>query len=488
MENQHNEDLEENYVVNQRLGLFEMNLKLLSVTGIVPNRNITCSKWKLKTYRLLQFLSLLIYIPVLILQVLGLCFYWGNITLTTDNICITCSLLIGYIPALYQAVHAENLHRVIDMIEQQSLFSMKAVKENSAYTTIVNDAKKTASYLTWLTSISLSVTGILWTSYPLVMHYFQNNSSDDNSLDHQFKYLVFVMWLPFEISQPDCYRLTYLLQVIVFLTAMAYIIGILTLYLNIMVYLKAQLKIVTAAIRELDKAYFFEKEEDMNQGHTFEYDKQFRQEIVQEVINETYKNKENRNTLQAVEESDIVRKSEDIQLYSIASLELLTTKIESNNVLNGEENSDKYIVQCIKFHQSAISFSKEANNILGFGLIVAIVCNVVLIITETFQLSLVVTTKYCSGFFTSLTQQFIFSYFGQGIINQSLAVGAAVYKVKWYCLPVRFQRLLLLILARAQNPVKITFGKIFPLSLILFTQVLNVSYKFYTVLLQVNDP
>ncbi|XP_021933696.1 odorant receptor 49b-like, partial [Zootermopsis nevadensis] len=83
----------------------------------------------------------------------------------------------------------------------------------------------------------------------------------------------------------------------------------------------------------------------------------------------------------------------------------------------------------------------------------------------------VLTTKYVAGFLTSLTQLYALSWFGQGIINQSLAVGQTAYNCAWFQRSMTFRRLILTVLIRAQKPLQVTLGKLLPLSIELFALI-----------------
>ena len=233
----------------------ERNGRLLSMTGIIPSETVRSRRWKLVMYRACQVASYVLYIPVLMLQLLALFLYWGDIDVTTDNICIIGSLLAGYVPALYQMTNPQIFRKIAHYINTEThLTSNKMEATNPVFEDIILKGKILANKIISLTVASLYVTGIMWTSFPLVFHYFDNTSDNAESSKERLKYLVFVMWVPFDMADVFWYRLVYLIQVVTFMTAVSYIAALLSFFLTIMIYLETQFKISAVAFRQIDRS------------------------------------------------------------------------------------------------------------------------------------------------------------------------------------------------------------------------------------------
>nr|ALD51471.1 odorant receptor 27 [Locusta migratoria] len=83
-----------------------------------------------------------------------------------------------------------------------------------------------------------------------------------------------------------------------------------------------------------------------------------------------------------------------------------------------------------------------------------------------------------------LAQLFVYCWFGDDLITESEKVSAAVYSVvpSLQGCPTSVKRSLLLVMRRAQRPLRLTAGGFFDLSRESFVQVLNVSYSFFAIL------
>ena len=72
--------------MQQKLNIFQLNVKLFNISGVIPSENIISSLWKSALFRILQAMSLLLFICLYTLQFLAIYHYWGNINLMTECI------------------------------------------------------------------------------------------------------------------------------------------------------------------------------------------------------------------------------------------------------------------------------------------------------------------------------------------------------------------------------------------------------------------
>ncbi|XP_032669700.1 uncharacterized protein LOC116843417 [Odontomachus brunneus] len=77
---------------------------------------------------------------------------------------------------------------------------------------------------------------------------------------------------------------------------------------------------------------------------------------------------------------------------------------------------------------------------------------------------------------------FIFCYIGEIITEQCRNVGRMVYMTNWYKLNYKTARAIILIIARSNNVIKITAGKIFHLSIATFGDIIKTSLAYINVL------
>ncbi|KAJ9593325.1 hypothetical protein L9F63_015145, partial [Diploptera punctata] len=216
----------------------DTNMKLLNITGMVPSKSVTSSVWKLVLYRMRHVVCFVLFMLATTAQLIAMYLHWGDIDLTTDNISIICFFQLGYLPALYQMLSAAKLTQLVRNIETDPFFT---------HSSTVDNARKLAYRLTCVTLCSTIVTSFFWTAYPLLARYLEHYDSND-----QFKYLVFVMWLPCDISDPLCYAVIYVFQLVVFLTNMGYCTSILSLVVTLLIYVEARFRIVVESIKRDD--------------------------------------------------------------------------------------------------------------------------------------------------------------------------------------------------------------------------------------------
>jgi hypothetical protein len=249
--------------LEQRLNLMDTNLKLLSITGVIPSKEICSSLWKYRIYRLCQISSYTLYFTVAVLQVLGLYHYWGDLMITTDNLAVTGTFILGYIPTILAMIKSKEICGLIDYLEDNSILNLSKIKSNTKHMKIIQEAKILASRLTWFAVVSLLITIFFWTIYPLVLLWFRSETEgteNHEDLRTTFQYLVFVMLIPSDLRDSYLYGAIYLLQAITFSMALTYIMGLAPLYLSLIVYTTAQFKIVSEAINETDNTLSYRRE------------------------------------------------------------------------------------------------------------------------------------------------------------------------------------------------------------------------------------
>nr|AST36253.1 putative odorant receptor OR13 [Hedya nubiferana] len=87
-----------------------------------------------------------------------------------------------------------------------------------------------------------------------------------------------------------------------------------------------------------------------------------------------------------------------------------------------------------------------------------------------------------SYMFIMIIQILVPCWFGTRIQDKSQLLSEAVYSCDWSAKTRYFKSSLRLFVERANKPLSITAGKMFPLSLTTFTSIINSSYSFFTLL------
>jgi hypothetical protein len=241
------------------LDLMAHSIKLLRNVGIFPNEGTDSNSWKWKLNRFYHSLLFMIYIPALILQVVSLYSYWGNIRLIVESIGTMSGLSACYFPALYMILKWEEFHTMIYELERNSIFSAEMVRQNDKQIKLIQTSKKSATILTWITIGSITAIGLSFDAIPLMRIIFSHTGAESSQnvdrTSETFKYLVFVMWLPGDLREDNWYWYLYTIQAVIIMVACAYLTAILPSLLTIIIYTETQFRLVTSSLNEIDERY-----------------------------------------------------------------------------------------------------------------------------------------------------------------------------------------------------------------------------------------
>ncbi|XP_018060123.1 PREDICTED: uncharacterized protein LOC108694942 [Atta colombica] len=110
-------------------------------------------------------------------------------------------------------------------------------------------------------------------------------------------------------------------------------------------------------------------------------------------------------------------------------------------------------------------------------------CNNVITGNEIGHMSLTRVCFLVIGIFTLLAHTFLYCGAGEIIAEQCEAVHSAICNLEWYKLEPRKKKYLILLMIRANEPFRITAGKIFPLTMTTFCSLLKTSAGYISFLL-----
>jgi len=320
--------------------LMALNMKLLRNVGIIPNEGTYKNSLKFKLNRFCHFLLFLVYIPVLILQLLSLYFYWGNIRLIVESIGTTSGMLACYFPALYMIVKWEDFYTMMYRLEMDSIFATEIVRKNDEQMKIIHTSKRSVIILAWITIASITAIGISFDLLPLLTLAFSKseteNLQNDDHANQLFKYLVMVVWLPGDLSEKHWYWYIYTVQAVIIFVGCAYLTAVLPFLLTMIVYTETQFRIVTSALNEIDERF---KEEDVeSEVKKSEIDKK----IATFLHSVNYEEVRSLRS-QIMEESNSSKARDGL---NDSTTKALTTQ--------EHDTASCYLVECIKLHQAVI--------------------------------------------------------------------------------------------------------------------------------------
>ncbi|XP_058449441.1 odorant receptor Or2-like [Malaya genurostris] len=152
-------------------------------------------------------------------------------------------------------------------------------------------------------------------------------------------------------------------------------------------------------------------------------------------------------------------------------------------------DKDCKLVSIIRQHQRVITFVHELNSfvtyicfveLLSFGTMLCALLFLLIVIDNHAQIVIVL-----AYIFMIVSQIFAFYWHANELREESMAIAHAAYSGPWYELDTGIRKKFLLIILRAQRPLNITVGNVFPMTLEMFQSLLNASYSYFTLLRRV---
>ncbi|XP_017874383.1 PREDICTED: putative odorant receptor 85d [Drosophila arizonae] len=165
----------------------------------------------------------------------------------------------------------------------------------------------------------------------------------------------------------------------------------------------------------------------------------------------------------------------------------LSRQIEQH--VAGVQSADQdlsFLQRSIAYHQQLLCLSQDISRIFGVSLFCNFASSSFIICFVIFQITiggnidnLVMLMLFL---FCAMVQVFMIGSYAQSLINSSELIGQAVYNHNWYLSDLRYRKLMLLIMQRAQRPSYLRATNFLNVSLVTVTDLLQLSYKFFALL------
>ncbi|XP_017472633.1 PREDICTED: putative odorant receptor 85d [Rhagoletis zephyria] len=119
----------------------------------------------------------------------------------------------------------------------------------------------------------------------------------------------------------------------------------------------------------------------------------------------------------------------------------------------------RFLRGIIAYHQQILKLSQAMNDVFGISLFISFVSTSLIICFVLFQITIgaAVDSLIMLAFFLfcSLVQIFLICYYAHGLLEASEYIGSAVYNHNWYDADLRYKKMLLVIMQRAQKAAKL---------------------------------
>ncbi|XP_076666181.1 odorant receptor 13a isoform X1 [Andrena cerasifolii] len=159
-------------------------------------------------------------------------------------------------------------------------------------------------------------------------------------------------------------------------------------------------------------------------------------------------------------------------MHGSAKFAVLRKRLEALN--GGDPDSTSAMVDCVIRHQEAIEYADALERIINVLALGQFVISTGLICFAGFQITSMMEDKgrlmkYSTFLNSAVLELFMFSFSGNGLIDESAAVGQSAYSSGW--IGSRFNQNLRIMMMRSRVPSTITAAKFYSMSLESFSAV-----------------
>ncbi|XP_070522764.1 odorant receptor 13a-like [Cardiocondyla obscurior] len=176
-------------------------------------------------------------------------------------------------------------------------------------------------------------------------------------------------------------------------------------------------------------------------------------------------------------------------MFSVASYRIdraMNINVLKNITSKNKILMTKSIICAVKIHRQAIKMSKQLMTIFEIMMFGLIICGVVSVSINLFQIASKTNIKelFFPFVFVNITvlYMFISNYIGQNIIDHNKHVFSTVYNVQWYRAPLHVQKMILFLLQKETKEVTLNVGGLFNASIECFATLFKASISYFTVI------
>nr|ALD51498.1 odorant receptor 77 [Locusta migratoria] len=193
-----------------------------------------------------------------------------------------------------------------------------------------------------------------------------------------------------------------------------------------------------------------------------------------------------------------------VMLLAAAQLQVLTRRITAlqeekreaklGNAANSEKaaladgggNMYDNLCLCIETHQKILSFIKYLDDTMSSVAMIQFCVSVLLVCVALFQATYSTDSTAvlrCALYLPMPgTQVFLYCWAAHNVTEQAEAVSLSAYSSSWVGTGRRIKQALRIIISRAQKPLVLTAGRIYPIDREAFVSLVNASYSYYALL------
>ncbi|XP_023723768.1 uncharacterized protein LOC111873350 isoform X2 [Cryptotermes secundus] len=401
---------------------------LLHIFGILPPNNAT--PFIRFLYKIFQTLIFTLLIFSMLGQLMAVYVNWGDIPLISIIVSHMSGMILASISCAYFLHSKDKFMSLIDLLRTQFVSRMK-----SKYIELIHTAERQVKGFLILSVIISAECAAIWVAKPIIKiyNYERNNATTEA---HDFERFIFVIWAPFEIYDSPQFELIMVSQMFASTFSGLMLFAVDILFLSLMSHAAAQFKVLCAMLNDMH--------ENVSEVELNRTKQMF---PLQDIADFNLMN-------------DPVTSADDITCYELGSGNSGSRNSEMAVLENCHVNKDPfqlYLAECIKHHQAIIEFVDHLNKIVSLVTFLKVLNFPLLLCMTGFQMM------------------------------QSEKVQLAFYSTEWYSQTAGYKSLLPLAIMRASRPVTVKAGVFFDMSFLTLASLVNASYRFMTMLIQLND-
>jgi len=242
-----------------KLDSFNPLLILLNVAGMLPSLGTYSSRCKYNFYRIFSAATFISFIPLILMQMMGIYKHSGNLMLVTAIIFQLAAYFDGMVAMAYFVYHRKQLLNTFYLMENKFNPFMKKVGIPEKQTEVIGRNKKFESILSIVAMGAFLADIFTWCVVPSILRYFAYfggeetvDDDDDHEVKEHFEYFSLVMWLPEGATEFPLYEMIQFFQFFSVWGVVANYASGKLITVSIFYHLSNQFRILSTAIEDID--------------------------------------------------------------------------------------------------------------------------------------------------------------------------------------------------------------------------------------------
>jgi hypothetical protein len=345
---------EEKYILS-KLNSFKPLLILLNVSGMLPSLGTYSSPWKYQLYKIFSGITFVSYIPLIIMQFIGIYKYSGNLTLLTVIIFQLAAYFDGMVNMAYFIYHRKSLLNLFYLTENKFNPFMKKVGTPEKQINIIGRNKKFERNITTVAMGAFLADMCTWCVLPSIVRYFDyfREEKIETEPEEHLEYFILVMWLPENATIFPFYEMLHIFQFLSVWGVVANYAAGKLITVSLFYHLSAQFRVLSSAIEDIDVLCRTNLTED--ECHTLSEETALN--IIDTNISScssTGDDKERSNSTSDLSEMAKQNPALKSNISTLDAIKMMARTNVSSSTVQECSSEVTYLTNCIRYHQNLL--------------------------------------------------------------------------------------------------------------------------------------